>query len=463
MTGKKKKPSTAEKKNTKEIYFDNNSMTRPSSTALSTAKSISKWVCNPSADNPRSKRTADEIENVRSIILEHIGDISRKSEKTVSEYTVIWCSCGSEANSMIITSAARSYLSATKQIPHIIVSAVEHTATLAAAQSLVDAGEADVTVVAPNIDGCITVSAVSAAIKPNTCLISIMAANNESGAMNPVHKIAEIAKSHSIPFHSDAVQVFGKYKLNLKSLGIDAITIAFQKMHALPGGLGALIIKKSLIINYKISPIIFGEQQDGLRGGTLNAIGIIAAGAAFRDVFINRDAKNKHLLNMKTTIINKLKQHFKFSTLQAYIARNEYASALVNQRSSSSLLLALNNRGVSPLTPPDDVELVVIGPPPDSDKSLPNTLLIAIAWNTGIFCNVKLKKALAERLVVVSVGSACHTSSSSASHVLVAMRVPPVLKRGVIRISLADDNTLAECDKFVKIFTECINLQISKK
>ena len=269
---------------------------------------------------------------------------------------------------------------------------------------------------------------IESKIKNNTALISIMHANNELGTINDVKRIGQIAHSRNIPFHTDAVQTFGKYKPNMKKNNIDALSMSFHKLYG-PMGVGMIIINNEFIQGYGLCSIISGSQQYSLRGGTENVPGIAGSLAALIDNFKNRKKKNQKLLTLKKHICDTLGGSIPFGEYKTYFSK-----------------------------PPKRNEFVILG----AKKSLPNTLLLSFAKNIGPpFCNSKLKKFLNQNNIIVSIGSACSTRSTKASHVLEAIKAPAVIKRGVIRISLSDKSTKKEINTFCKYLIRGISSQCS--
>jgi cysteine desulfurase len=268
-----------------------------------------------------------------------------------------------------------------------------------------------------------------------------MAANNELGCINDIHKIGAVAHDHKIPFHTDAVQLFGKYKIPLIKNSIDALSMSFHKLYG-PMGLGMLIISNELIDGYGLQGQISGTQQKTLRGGTENVPAIAAAIACTRHTFTARDTKNKKMYLLKKQVVYEMEKFLPQGDYKAYFEKKK----------------------------PDRNEFVILGPRANSSYKtpnvLPNTLLLTFAKNVHVggylpFCNVSLKKCLDRKNIIVSVGSACSTSSEKASHVLYAIKTPEILRQGVVRVSLSDNTTSAEVGAFVRGLKDCIKKQMS--
>lgn len=414
----------------KPIYFDNNATTLICPAAK---KTHMEWLgCyNASSDSKIAKPARLLLEKAADSILLHCGVSS-------ADYTPIFTSGATESNCFIIRACVKAYKKKLVEKgnsvkPHVIISAIEHHSIMECIDDLKD--EIDVSCVVPTIYGIILPEDVKKAIKDTTCLISIMFANNEIPAINNIAEIGRIAHDNRIPLHTDAVQVFGKFKIDLKKFSIDAISASAHKFYG-PKGTGILIINNHLIEGYGITAEINGSQQFHLRGGTENIAGIASTLVALKSTFINRKTKNAKLYALREYFLKALSEHYKFGKFLDYINNSDQSTPL---------------------------ELVSLGPPPtEKNFILPNTILLSVVKNVGKpFCNVILKKHLDDNNCVVSIGSACLTSSDKASHVLKAIGAPPVIKRGVIRVSFNDSNTKAEIDTFIKILVKCIAKQCS--
>ena len=436
------------KKNTKNkcntvTYLDNNGTTLISTQSK---KTYIEWLScyNASTSSKIAKSAKELLIKAQDSILSHCG-------VSTATHTALFNSGGSESNCFIIRSCVKAYKkklsdSGSSVLPHIILSAIEHNASIECVKDLLNCGEIEVSYIQPTIYGNILPEDVDIEIKPNTCLISIMYANNEIPVINNIKEISIIAHKHKIPIHSDAVQVFGKYKINVKHDEIDAMSASAHKFYG-PKGIGVLILNNDLINGYGLTAEVNGSQQNGLRGGTENIPGIASLMSALKYAFIKRAEKNKHLYKLRQRLLDKTAKYFKFVDYTEYIYSEK------------------ERKGKKPYVR-SDLELISLGPP-DNKKSfiLPNTVLLAVCKNRGKpFCNVQLKKDLDKRGFVVSIGSACNTKSTKSSHVMDAIGAPPVVKRGVIRISFGDNNTMKEVDNFVtalkaSILNQCKDLE----
>jgi cysteine desulfurase len=448
----------------KVIYLDNNATTLICPDALN---EFQKWLpCfNPASDSKAIQPVKTLIEKSKEYIEKHCSINPKK-------YTVIFTSGATESNCFVLRSTAESYQRLQNTIPHFIISELEHSSILDCCFNMEKNKQIELSLVPPNIYGCILPTHVEKYIKNNTALISIMYAQNEIGSINNVYDIAKLAHQHAIPFHTDAVQIFGKCQLDIPKLGIDALSASFHKFYG-PKGIGLLILNNDFINGYQLHAQISGHQQKGLRGGTENPAAIAAAITAMKWNFTQRKQKNKYLLRLRDYIITELGKHFKWGDYLNYCTKLS-KSQIKSPKSTKSIKSIKSIKSLkAPKSPKSihkgskeqittnksDLELILIGPPP-SEKSfyLPNTLLIAVAKNKGKeFCNIKFKHALDSQNVIVSIGSACLTDSDKASHVLDAIGAPKVIKRGTIRISLGDYNTFDEIKQFCKIFVNTLD------
>jgi cysteine sulfinate desulfinase/cysteine desulfurase-like protein len=450
------------------IYLDNNSHTIICPKAEEALIKWSKYY-NPSGDNKFSKESRDMIDRAVKFMHEQCGTSS-------DTHKIIFTSGASESNSTILRSVAYAVKKLPSKLlkPYIVASAVEHHNVIQCLEDLKSEGVCEISYIKPNIYGCINPSDVEAEIlriKETggiVALLTIMFANNETGAINNIPKIGEIADKHEIPLHTDAVQVFGKFRINMPNNHIAAMSASFHKLYG-PGGIGLLVIEQSLIDGYELGAIISGTQQGGLRGGTENVPAIAAAMEATKWTFMNRATKNDKLLAMKTRIVERLGKHYPFGNIIDYVLGNVDSDNADDSGQTVEVknleLEEIKPRGdkIGGVTPANDerkaIEFVIVGPPIEKKNScLPNTLLLSVAKNKGEpFCNVIFKHNLAKANVIASIASACLTSSPKSSHVLTAMDLPSTIKRGVIRISLGDYNTTEECDRFVNIFLETLD------
>ncbi len=414
------------------VFLDNNGTT---AVCPEVKKEYVKWIScpNPSSSSSISTQISDSIEKVKAKILTHCGVTSKT-------FTVIFTSGASESNCFVLRSSVDAYRRIVGIMPHIIVSAMEHNSVIDCALQLATDKRTELTFITPNLYGVITKDMVEPYIRKNTCIVSIMHANNETGSINPVQEIGDMCHKHKVPFHSDCVQSFGKYKINPQELNIDALSVSFHKFYGIKG-FGLLLLNSKFTEGYELKSQINGSQQNALRGGTINAPAILSNIKALDFAFKDRERKNNVLYNLQHYMISQL-------SIKLRIPIGRYANYYGKPK-------------YSPLRP----ELVVLGSPFRSQR-LPNTVLLSLAkpskpsvgrWGKTEICNQYLQKELDKHKIVVSIGSNCasHVFKSGEvkmSHVLQAMRAPKIIANGVIRVSMSDHTTKAEVDKFVKAY-----------
>ncbi|HJU83862.1 MAG TPA: aminotransferase class V-fold PLP-dependent enzyme [Holophagaceae bacterium] len=282
--------------------------------------------------------------------------------------------------------AFRGVFEAFPQKRHFVTTAVEHSAVHAIGDWLRRQG-AEVTVLGVDAQGRLDLAALEAALRPDTALLSVMAANNETGVLFPMAQIGRIAKAKGVLFHVDATQAAGKVAVDAKAWGADLLNLSGHKFHG-PKGTGALFIRRGL----RLKPFMLGGHQErGRRGGTENVPGIVGLGKAAA-------LAAAHLPDMD----------------RVRSLRDELEAAF----------LALPDSRVHGA---------------GSDR-LPNTSLAAFAGVEG----EALLLRLAERGVCVSTGSACTTGQREPSHVLRAMGVEDAYAKGTVRFSLGRETTAEE-------------------
>lgn len=441
-----------------KVYFDNNGTTIPPPIVQ---KRIMQTLTlgNASSSYHTAKRADAIIEACRSTV-------RQLCQLTIKDYEIIFTSGATESNVTIIYMTTLAYRYKMKVKPHVLTSNVEHKSIIETCENLRLLGLIEFNMVKADKYGIIDPKLVEEGIYDNTCLISIMHANNETGAVNDIKSIGEIAHKHQIPFHTDVVQTFGKVPIKPNKVNVDAFSASFHKLYG-PIGVGLLVIKKSLLNGYEIKPLMPGSQNGGYRGGTSNTAGIAGSLTAMRWCFKNRAEKNKRLLMLSNTLIDELKK-----TLTFVEYGKEHME--VNMQVSETKIKIKKSISESLETPemPDDefgilgggrlrpIQLILLGPPMGSGYRLPNTVLIAVIKNTGKqFCNIELKTELDKHGFIVSIGSACNTSSSSPSHIMYAIAAAKIVRCGVIRISFGDTNTLEEVRNFAREMLNCIKKQ----
>lgn len=441
-----------------KIYFDNNSTTQPHKEVVK-AIADAAYLGNPSASYSLDAKA--KLDELRNKILKWCG-------VTNETHTCIITSGASEANNLIIRGVVDGWRLKREDRPTIILSNVEHKTSLDCAKQLEALGHAHIVLVEANANGVVDPQKVVTALKqnPKTCLVSIMHANNETGAINNIAAIGAICAAANVPFHTDVVQSFGKTPITMKPWNVNAISMSFHKMHG-PMGLGCLVVDRALLSEdpkLGLQAQIAGSQNEHLRGGTENTPAIAGASVAMDLTLKDRPQKNAKLEEMKRLLISELSDLFVVHNFARYAGKSdEEALAMVKATSET------------PASPYEKVKaLVVLGPTdavghPDYAQTLPNTILLSVinlpGGPTGTgdtyqrFCNVKLKSDLAAAGAFVSIGSACLTGEKGPSHVLKALNAPFIVRCGVVRISLGDFNTKAQVHDFCKKFVAAAFLQ----
>jgi cysteine desulfurase len=423
-------------------YFDNNGTTQPAPGVYQTMTEYSR-VGNASSDYATAGRLVLDVArfNVREWL------------KSPYETDVIFTSGASESNNLFIRGVIDGFWSRHPESaarPHLIISAIEHKTSIDCARALAQLGRVELTIIEARVDGTIDPIEIGYAIRPETVAISVMHVNNETGAVNDIESIAEIALRARKLFHCDAVQSFGKWPGLMSHPGVSAISASFHKIYG-PTGVGLLALASGAA--KLIAPQINGSQNDGMRGGTDNVPGVAGSLRAMQFAFADRDRKNLLLRAMKQYIVGRLATRFRVGNFNDYVGRDDEYSPL-----GGHSVQRIGARG----------EIVFLGPVnhaglPDHERASPNTIMVSFVKFGPLadhFCNIALKRALFEQGVVISIGSACNTGSTAPSHVLASMKAPFVIRCGVIRISLGDFNTLPQCAKFCDLLFKLVEIDL---
>jgi cysteine desulfurase len=303
----------------------------------------------------------------------------------------VFTSCGTEATNAAIHSA----LSIDPDRQHVVTTRVEHSATLKTCEYLAKRG-VEVTWLSVDAKGQINLSELEKAVRPDTALVSVMWANNETGTVFPIAEIQEIVRRKNVFFHTDAVQAVGKLELNLGSAAIQFLSLSGHKLHC-PKGVGALYVNRKT----RFTPFLYGgSQENGKRGGTENLASIVALGKACEL------AKEKMEEEQKT--VRALRDHFE----QGILAR--ISGVQING---------------------------------DTDNRLPNTSNLAFEGVDG----ETLLLMLDQKQLCCSAGSACTSGSVHASHVLKAMGHSDSHARSSLRFSFSRFNSLEETNRALNL------------
>lgn len=374
-------------------------------------------------------------------------------------FQVIFTSGASEGNCHVVTAAARAFAARTKKLPHLVASAVEHKSVLACCLQLARERAAQLTLLPVRTAGAdagtVDPEELRRALRPNTCLVSVMAANHETGAINDLRALGAIAHAAHVPFHTDAAQFYGKSVVRPADLNLDAFTVSFHKLHG-PFGVGLLVLRNDFVSGYGLPALICGIQNDGLRGGGENIPAIAGALVAFRRAMTERGAKNAAVGRLRAAIQAALAKRFPAAHLDEYREARPLVpdgdpmtpgGARVAAAPKTAKGVALAQR-LAAAEKEDTPVLVWLGPA-DRAKALPNTLLFAVA-RPG-FCGQRARAALERRGILVACGD-----PDRPSHVFEALGVPAELQKGVLRVSLSDDTTRKEAAAFVRQFAEAV-------
>ncbi len=310
---------------------------------------------------------------------------------------LIFTSGGSESVNLGI----KGYALAHKHLgKHMITSQIEHNSVLNSFNSLEKEGFS-VDAVSVDENGVINLQELETKIKPETILISIMSANNETGVIQPITKIAEIAKKHEIVFHSDTVQIIGKLPFSIKDHSIDMISFSAHKFYG-PKGVGGLYLKNGI----KIQPLIDGGgQEDHLRGGTENTPAIVGMNQALKKAILSLEENNKKIDELKNYFEDKIEKSIK--------------------------------------------DVKIIG---KNSFRLPGTSMISFKYTNS----KKIVQKLSDNYIYASSGSACSANKKYLSHVLKAMKLSQIDIQGTVRFSLGKENTKEQLDIAIEKLVDII-------
>lgn len=279
----------------KSIYLDNNSTTPIDPRVVALMEPfLREHFGNPHSEHSFGWAAADAVDRARSEVAELLG--ADKGE-------VIFTSGATEANNMAIQGIARSEK---RRGNHFVTTAIEHKCVLNTMLSLKRWGM-EVDVIPVSRDGIVAPEDVFYALRDDTALVSVMAANNEIGTLQPLSEIAESCNERGIPFHVDAAQGIGKVSIDVGDLGIDLLSISGHKIYG-PKGIGALFVSRD--ISSKIEPLIMGGgQQDGLRAGTLPTFLCVGLGAACKIAGDEMLDEGTRLVQVREAFENVLRQY----------------------------------------------------------------------------------------------------------------------------------------------------------
>ena len=373
------------------VYLDHNATTPLHEKVFEAMQLYMGAICgNPSSLHRFGRLQRDAIEQAREQVATLMG--AQASQ-------VIFTSGGTEANNLMLKG-----LCLDADVQRIAVSKIEHMSLLEPAAAVADFGCA-VDSIAVNQQGLVTQALLKQAMKGNTALVSVMAANNETGAVQDIEKLAAEARAGGAWFHTDASQIAGKLAFSFEQTGVHAMTLSAHKLYG-PLGAGALIVDKQLPMH---SLMQGGSQEKGLRAGTENVPAIVGFGMAAELAMQEMDDRADHVRTLRDAL-EKLLQQFD----QVKVFANE-------------------------------------------TTRLPNTLQMGVQDFDGETLLMELDR----RGFAVSSGSACTSGKTEPSHVLKAMAIPDELATSAIRVSFGRANTMEEVERFVEALKQIIGLKSS--
>lgn len=367
----------------KVIYFDNSATTRIKTEVLDEMiPFLTSEYGNASSLYSLGRKSKQAIEKARAQVAKLLN---------CNQDEIFFTAGGSESDNLAIKGFAYENK---KRGNHIITSKIEHPAIIETCRSLEKEGF-EISYIDVDESGIIKLEDLEKSIKPSTILISIMSANNEIGTIQPLEKIAKIAHSYNIAFHTDAVQAIGNMPIDVKKIGIDMLSISGHKLGA-PKGIGALYKKNEI----KLKKIIDGgHQEKDMRAGTENVAGIVGLGKACEIADRNMEKHIRNLKRLRDYCIIKLKKE-------------------------------IPNR------------FIING---TLEERLPGNVNISIEGANAS----KLIYKLDEVGICVSSGSACSSGNTFPSHVLKAIKIPQKYIDSAIRITFSENNTFEEIDYFI--------------
>lgn len=371
------------------IYADNAATTRMSEAALDTMTTFLKetWG-NPSSLYGIGQNAKEALEEARAEIAAVIGADPKE---------IFFTSGGSEADNQAIRSAAAQGAKNGKR--HIVSSAFEHHAVLHTLEALKNEGFT-VSLVDVHEDGIVRPEEVEAAIRDDTCLVTVMYANNEIGTIQPIREIGEICQKHGVLFHSDAVQAIGHIPVNVVTDGVDMLSASAHKFHG-PKGVGFLYVKKGVRLT---SLIAGGAQERGKRAGTENVPGIAAMAVALKEAVTNMERVSAKVQKNRDRLIEGL-------------------SAIEH--------CALNG---------------------DRTRRLPGNVNFCFEGIEG----ESLLLLLDDKGIQASSGSACTSGSLDPSHVLLAIGRVHDVAHGSLRLSISEETTEEDVEEMIGAVAEVV-------
>lgn len=363
----------------KYIYLDNAATTRVADEVLEAMTPyFTEYYGNPSSIYSFAGRSKDAMEEARATIA---GILGAKPEE------IYFTGGGSESDNWALKATAEAYAGKGK---HIITSTIEHHAILHTCEYLEKHGY-EVTYVGVDENGIIRLDELEQAIRPDTILISVMAANNEIGSIQPLKEIGEIARKHNVFFHTDAVQAFAHIPLNVDEMNIDMLSASGHKING-PKGIGIMYIRKGVKIG---SFIHGGAQERKRRAGTHNVPGIIGMAKAAEIADANMEERMAYECKLRDHLIERVLAEIPYSRLNG-----------------------------------------------DRTRRLPNNANFCFRFIEGESMLIKLD----QKGICGSSGSACTSGSLDPSHVLLAIGLPHEIAHGSLRLTISQETTMEDID-----------------
>ena len=371
------------------VYADNAATTCVSRAALDAMfPYLLEDYGNPSSLYAFGQKAQEALQEARETVAKCIGATPRE---------IYFTSGGSEADNQAIVSAAR--VGARHGKKHLISTKFEHHAVLHTLKKLEKEGF-EVTLLDVHADGVVRLEDVEGAIRPDTCLVTVMFANNEIGTIQPIREIGALCRERGIPFHTDAVQAAGHMPIDVVEMNIDMLSMSGHKFHA-PKGVGVLYAKKNMPL---VNIIEGGAQERGKRAGTENVAGIVALAAALKESCEHMEENTAKILPMRDKLFAELSKipHSKINgSLEHHVPGT--VNMCFEGIEGESLLLLLDRDGIC-----------------------------------------------------ASSGSACTSGSLDPSHVLLSIGLPHEVAHGSLRLSIGEYNSMDEIDHIIEVIPRVV-------
>ena len=373
------------------IYLDNAATTKMSETSIKAMLPYMNEIYgNPSSLHSAGQTAAQALNDARERIAGCLGCSARE---------ITFTSGGSEADNQAIISAAKLGERSGKK--HIISTAFEHHAVLHTLKKLEKQGF-EVTLLDVHENGIITADEVKAAIRPDTCLVTVMFANNEIGTVQPIAEIGAVCREKGVIFHTDAVQAAGHIAINTQEMNVDMLSLSAHKFHG-PKGIGVLYARKGIPLSVLIEG---GAQERGKRAGTENIPAIMGMAAALEEACRNAEENAKKVSAIRDRLIDGL---------------SKIPHSVLNG---------------------------------DAENRLPGNVNFCFEGIEG----ESLLLLLDDKGICASSGSACTSGSLDPSHVLLAIGRPHEIAHGSLRLSVSEENTLEEAEYTIKAVSDVVEL-----